>query len=138
MADEQDVQAFLDHPLGLAVDLGDQRAGGVEEAQAAVGRGLRHRLGDAVGGEHHRPVVGNLVELVDEHRAEVAKPVDDELVVDDLVAHVDRRAVALDRQLDDPDRPVDARAKPARGGDQHVKGRAVRHLGRDVSPRLQH
>ena len=36
MADEQDVAAVLDQPLGLAVDLGDERAGGVEIVEAAL------------------------------------------------------------------------------------------------------
>ena len=35
MADEQDVAAVLDQPLGLAVDLADQRAGRIEIVEAA-------------------------------------------------------------------------------------------------------
>ena len=72
MADEQDVASVLDQPLGLAVDLGDQRAGRVDEGQAAVLRGGRHRLGHAVGREDHRPVVRDFVQLVDENRAQFA------------------------------------------------------------------
>ena len=123
MADEQDVAPVLDQPLGLAVDLGDERAGGVEIVEAArLGLG-RHRLGHAVGGEDHRHAVGHLVELVDEDRALRLQPVDDELVVDDLVADIDRRAVALERQLDDPDGAVDPGAEAARRGDQQGEGR---------------
>ena len=54
----------------------------------------------------------------------LAQPVDDEAVVDDLVAHIDRRAEPLERQLDDLDRAIDAGAKAARRGDQHMQGRA--------------
>ena len=72
-----------------------------------------------------RPIVGNLVELVDEHRAEPAQAVDDEAVVDDLVAHIDRRAEPLERELDDLDRAVDAGAEAARRGDQDAKGGRV-------------
>ena len=75
-----------------------------------------------MGRKDHRPVVGNLVELIDEHRAELAQPIDDEAVVDDLVTHIDRRAEPLDRQLDDLDRAVDAGAEAARRGDQDAKG----------------
>ena len=70
VADEEDVAAFRDQPLGLAVDLGDERAGRVDDrsrprSAAAAG----HRLGHAVGGKDHGPAVGHLVELVDEDRA---------------------------------------------------------------------
>ena len=75
-----------------------------------------------MGREDHRPVVGNLVELVDEHRAQLAQAIDDEAVVDDLVADIDRRAELLERQLDDLDRAVDAGAKSARRGDQDAEG----------------
>ena len=41
---------------------------------------------------------------------DVAQPIDDELVVHDLVADIDRCAPFLDRHLDDLDRAVHARA----------------------------
>ena len=60
MADEQDVAPGLDQPLRLAVDLGDQRAGGVEKIEAALaGRG-GDRFGHAMGRKYHRPAVGDL------------------------------------------------------------------------------
>ena len=92
-----------------------------------------HRLRHAMRREHHRPVVGHFVQFVDEHRAKAAQPVDDELVVDDLVADIDRRPEPLDRQLDDLDGAVDAGAEAARGGDQDVKGWRGRGIGGDVS-----
>jgi 4-hydroxy-3-methylbut-2-enyl diphosphate reductase len=49
--------------------------------------------------------------------------VDDEAVVDDFVAHVDRRAEPLDRQFDDLDRPVDACAEAARCRDEDAQRR---------------
>ena len=74
-----------------------------------------------MGGEHYRPVVRHFVELVDEHGAQLRQPVDDEPVVDDLVANIDRRAEPLERELDDLDRPIDAGAKAAGCGDEHSK-----------------
>ena len=71
-----------------------------------------------MGGEDHRYPVGHLVELAHEHRPLRLEALDDELVVDDLVADIDRRAVALDRQFDDPDGAIDAGAEAARGCDQ--------------------
>jgi hypothetical protein len=44
--------------------------------------------------------------------------------VDDLMPDVNGRAVLLDRQFDDPDRAVDARAEAAGGGDDEVERRA--------------
>ena len=86
--------------------------------------------------EHDGPVVRHLVELIDEHRAELSQPVDDEAVVDDFVADIDRRAEPLERQLDDLDRAVDARAKAARRRDQHSKGGSVHHADRACKPSL--
>ena len=137
MADEDDVPAIGDQPLGLAMDLGDERASRIDIAEAAVQCGGGHRLGHAVGREHHRPVVGHLVELVDEHRAQLAQAIDDEAVVDDLVADVDRRAVLLERELDDLDRAVDSGAESARRGDQNVKGRQFIQGAGHVRHRLQ-
>src|SRR6266566_2542724 len=64
----------------------------------------------------------NLRQLVDEDRAQAFEPVDDELVVHDFVAHVNRRAELLQRQLDDRDRAVDAGAEAAGIGENDVHG----------------
>ncbi len=112
MADKDDVAAGRDQPFGLTVHLGDERAGRVEIGEAALRRLVRHCLGHTVRGEYHRNAVRHLVQFLDEHRALVAQGIDYELVVDDLMPDIDRRAIFLDRQLDDLDRPVDARAKP--------------------------
>ena len=74
-------------------------------------------------GENDRPSVRHLVQLLDENRSQPAQPVDDEAVMDDFVAHIDRRAEALDRQLDDLDGAVDPGAEAARGGDQDFEAR---------------
>ena len=89
-----------------------------------------------MGREHHRAVVRNLVELIDEHRAELAQAVDDEAVVDDLVADIDGRAEPLERDLDDLDRPIDSGTETARRGDQHSKGWLVQHADRPCKPSL--
>jgi len=123
VADEQDVAPFLSQPLGLAMDLRDERASRIDERQAALSRICRHRLGHAMSGKDYRPVVRNFVELVDEHGAHAAQPINDEAVVDDLMANVDRRAKPLQRELDDLDGAIDARAETAWCSDQDAKGR---------------
>jgi hypothetical protein len=74
-----------------------------------------------VGGEDDRVVaVGHLVEFLHEDRALALEVFHDIAVVDDLVAHVDRLAVALERLLDDVDGPHHAGAEAARGGQDQV------------------
>ena len=106
MADHDDVMTFLAHLGHFHVHLGHQRAGGVEHVQATVGRlgayGPRH----AVRGEDHSGTVGYLVQFFDEHGALFAQVGDDIVVVDDLVAHIDGRAVQGQRPLDDGDGAV--------------------------------
>ena len=124
VADQQDGAAGPVVALDLAVDLGDQGAGGVGEQQPAPARLGRHALGHAVGGEHDQPVLGHLVQLLDEHGAQAAQLVDDVAVVDDLVADIDRRAVLAQRLLDDLDGALDAGAEAARAGEQDRERRA--------------
>ena len=135
MADQQHVAAALVMDLRLAVNLGDQRAGRVDGEQIARPRLFRHRLGDAVGGEDHRPVAGRrLGELLDEHDALGLQRIDDVLVVDDLVPHVHRRAVDPQRGLDRVDRPHDAGAEAARGAQNEAKRRFDDHCIPGAAP----
>ena len=93
--------------------LGDQRTGGVDHRQVPLGGQLLDPLGDAVGGEDGHRAGRDFVQLVDEHRAAGAQILDHVAVVHDLVTHIDRRAVFLQRPLDDFDRPLDAGAEAA-------------------------
>ena len=74
--------------------------------------------------------VRHFAELLDEARALGDQALDDMAVVHDLVAHIDRRAVFLQRQLDDVDRAHDARTESARLGQndlQAVLHRVLQH-----------
>ena len=124
VADQHDLAPLAVEDLGLAVDLGDQRAGGVEVEEVPRPRRLRHRLGTPCA-EKITGCVGvrDLVELLDEDRALRLQALDDVAVVDDLVAHIDRRAEPLERQLDDLDGAVDAGAEAARRAQQDVERR---------------
>ena len=132
MADEHDVAAGLDQPLGLAVDLADQRAGGVEIVEAAR---LRRRPAPTLGTPWAEKTTGRPSGTSSSSLTNTApmpaQPVDDEAVVDDFVPDIDRRPEPLDRQLDDLDGAVDARAKAARRRDQHVeRGLGQAHAAR--------
>ena len=75
----------------------------------------------AVGGEHGDRALGDrVVELLDEHGAAGAQLLDHVLVVDDLLAHVDGRAVQLERALDGLHGAVDAGAVAARRGEEQL------------------
>ena len=114
VADHDEVVAFLVQLGDLDVDLGDERTGRVEDAEAARRGLLAHRLRDAVRAEDQRGARRHVVEVLDEDRALGLQVVDDVGVVDDLVAHVDRRAELGQRALDDLDRAIHAGAKAAR------------------------
>ena len=73
-----------------------------------------HARGDAVRGVDDRGAGGNLGLLVDEDRPARLEIADDVDVVDDLLAHVDRRAVVLERLLDRLDGALDPGAIAAR------------------------
>ena len=108
------------------MDLGDERAGRVDRLQAALLGALADARGDAVGGEDADRALGHLGLLLDEDRAALAQLLDDVLVVDDLLAHVHRRAVELERAFDRLHGPIDARAVAARRRQQQLLD-GVRH-----------
>jgi hypothetical protein len=113
VADQHDVVVVGGEAARLDVHLGDQRAGRVDRPQAARGRLVVDGRGDAVRGQHDGRALGDLLGLLDEDRAERLEPLDHVDVVHDLLAHVDRRAVDLQRLLDGLHGPVDACAVAA-------------------------
>ena len=125
MAD-QDQRAALGHvALALIVDLGDQRAGGVEHRQAAGGGFFLDAAGHAMGAEDGHGARRHLAQILDENRAFGLQALDHVFVVHDLVADIDRRAVFLQRPLDDLDGAHDAGAKAARLRQIHFHGTPI-------------
>ena len=121
MADEHDRVALGRELLRLDMDLRHQRARRVDRRQAALGRLRVHRRRHPVRGEDGRRARRDrVVDLVDEDRAALTQLLDDMLVVDDLLAHIDRRAVQLERALDGLHGTVDAGAVAARRGEQEL------------------
>jgi hypothetical protein len=92
------------------VDLADQRAGRVDHPERpSLGLCVYGRA-YPVGAEHHESTFRYLAQLVDEFGAAFAEPTDNMSVVDNFLAHVDRRAESLQRQLDDLNGSVDTGA----------------------------
>ncbi len=75
-----------------------------------------HRLGG----------VWNLVELFHKNGTFGLQGLNDVPVVDDLVAHIDRRSELGQSQLDDLDGAVHARAEAAGRGKENLEGAALR------------
>src|SRR5258708_32946067 len=94
MADQDDFAALIGVALPLAMDLGDERAGRVDDGEAAV---LGRRLdgaGDAVRAEDGDAARRDLVELVDELGALGAQTLDDVAVLAHATGGVYTRGVA--------------------------------------------
>ena len=64
-------------------------------------------------------------QLVDENRTARAQAIDDKTVVNDFMAHVDRRAERFQRTLDDLDGAIDSGTEPARIGEQDIHGSII-------------
>ena len=126
VTDQHDIEAVRGVPVTLFVYLGDQRTRRVDHAQSALMRRQFHALRDAMRAEYGDRALRDLVDLVDEPGALALQRLYDVLVVDDLVADVDRRAEPLQRALDDLDRPLHARAETPRLC-QHHPQRGLAH-----------
>ena len=116
VADQHDRVALRREAARLDVHLRHERARGVDRPQLTRGGVLVHDRCDAMGGEDRDGALRNLALGVDEDRAALAQLLDHMLVVDDLLAHVDRRPVQLQGALDRLHRPIDPGAVSAGGG----------------------
>ena len=76
---------------------------------------------------------GASLDFLDEYDALRLQRVHDIFVVNDLVPDIDRRAVHLQRALDDVDGAHDARAKTARRAENDAKLGFQSHLARQLS-----
>ena len=115
VADQQDRVARFGVLDRFQVDLGHQRAGGVDRPQLPLaghrGESRATRRGPRTAAS--RPA-GTSASSSTNVTPRPRKWLDDVLVVDDLVVDVDRRAERAERQLERLDRHVDAGTKPAR------------------------
>ena len=123
VADENQPTPLRHIAFALIVHLGDQRTGGVENRELACRRLFLDAFGHAMGAEDGNRVRGNLGQVLDEMRPLGLQALHDVLIVDDLMAHVDRRTVLLQRALDDLDGTHDAGAKTARLGEYDLHQR---------------
>ena len=115
VADEHDGVAGFDVALHLDVDLGHQRAGGVDDAQSSLPALFPDRGRYSMGTEDTGAVGRDFIQLIHEDYAAFLEAVHHVAVVDDLTAHVDGRREFVESQVDDVDGTVDPGAESARG-----------------------
>jgi hypothetical protein len=120
VADEDQRVALLGKLDGLNVDLGDQRAGGVNDLEVALFAGLADRGRDAMGGVNDPRTVGDLFDLVDEDRAFLGQLVHNIAIVDDFAANVDGRSEGLEGDANDVNGTYDTRAEATGLEEQHA------------------
>ncbi len=95
--------------------LGDERAGGVKHEHPPIAGRLRHGFRHPMGGKHDRRVgLRDFVQFLDEDSPLGLEGFDHIAVMHDGVADIDGRAIFFERELDDLDRAVDARAESPR------------------------
>ena len=114
MADQHQRITLLGELDRLDVDLGDQRAGCVDDPQSAPFAALAHSRRNTVGGVNYTLTIRHVVDLVNKNGALFGQFVHNIAVVDDFAANVNRRAESLKRDLDDVDGTNNAGAKAAR------------------------
>ena len=111
MSDQDERIPFLGKLDSFHVDLGHQRTGGVNHAQPAFCAVLANLRRDSVRAVNNALAVGHFVLAVDKDRALAPKFLDHEAVVDNLLAHINRRPKRLQSNADHVNRPHHARAK---------------------------
>ena len=78
--------AVVDH---FHMNLGHQRARRIKYLQAPARRLVPNRFGDTMSAENHDFVVGHFIELIDKYGTSLPKVLNNKLVVNNFVAHVD-------------------------------------------------
>lgn len=99
--DQQQRPPVAGEPAGLLVHLGHQGTGRVEHVQPARVRVLPHLRGDTVRGEDTHRALRHLLLGVDEPDTPALELAHHVVVVHDLLADIDRRAVLFQREVDD-------------------------------------
>src|ERR1700686_518641 len=114
MPDKHQRIALLGKLYGFHMYLGDQRAGRIDHAQSSLLAGFADLRGNSVPAINYPLPIGDLFHAVHEYRALALKFFDYKAVVDDLLAHVDRRPERLKGDPDNINGTDDPGAKTSR------------------------
>ena len=135
VTDVEDRVALVGPHLELVVDLGHERAAGVDHDAPSRRRRLFDLRGRSVGREHDGRRGRDLVDVVDEHDALAPELLDDQAVVDDLVVAVDGRLEDADHPCERLDGHLDAGTEASRLREQDEVDAAGLRLARLLSSR---
>ncbi|KPY72158.1 Uncharacterized protein ALO45_05548 [Pseudomonas syringae pv. syringae] len=114
----QDALAAITAVTGdLDMHLGHQRTGSIEHLQTTACRLGTNSLGNTVGAEDNDDVIRHLIQLFNEDRTARAQVFDDKFVVNDFMAHINRRTKHFQSAIDDFDRAVHSGTKAAGVGE---------------------
>ena len=97
------------------MDLGDQRAGGVNRNHVSIICCGYDRARYTMRRKYHRRAFGHLVQLFDKNGTLCRESIDNGFIMDNFVPDIDRLAKFLQRDLDNSYRAINACTKSARG-----------------------
>ena len=97
MTNQNNGALFAGKLQGFEVHLGHQRTGGVNDLQLAGLGFVADRRWNAVGAENQHRAMGNFLNGFHKNRAAPAQLLYDIRVMDNLMVHVDRRAIGFQR-----------------------------------------
>src|SRR5579875_83393 len=120
VTDEQDRVIFLGEADSFEMDLGDERASGIDSSEAALGGGGADGRGDAVSAIQHRRALGHFFDVIYEEDTAFAKALDHRAIVDDLMVDIQRGAVDLQGALQALDGHVHPSTEAARIGENDL------------------
>ncbi len=121
MADQHHIIALFGVTAALDMHLDHQRAGRVDHVELTIGGHGFNMARNAMGAEHGDRAFGNFVHLGHEHGTARPELLHHMGVVHDLVPHVDRCTMDLQRPLDNLDSADHASAEAARIGHQNLQ-----------------
>ena len=113
VADQDDGVFLFGEADRFGVNLGDERAGGIDLDELAVGGLAANFRGNAMGGINHRAAGGDFFNRIDKNYALLNEAIDNVFVVDDFMVDVDRGALEFEDAFDTFDGHVDAGTEAA-------------------------
>ena len=120
MADQHDVKPVSGIPGDFDMHLRDKRTGGIEHRQPTRLRISPDLLGHTMGRENAGGASRYLVHLIDKNRAGFAQAIDNEPVVHNFVADINRRAQLVESAFNNLDGAIDAGTKTTGIGKQDI------------------
>jgi hypothetical protein len=102
------------------VNLGYQRAGGIEYTQAAPGGFILYRTGHSMGTEDNQLVIWDFVQFIHKDRTTLTQVIHHKLVMDYLMPHIDWCTEYIQSTVNNFYSAINTRAKAAWVGESNL------------------